>query len=88
MMVQSIGESADLPPYAAPGNHGNTVAAWVTVAIVIVGALTAALGVIVTSTALFVSGFAVIVGAVVVGRVLKMLGLGQPDRVRTAARSS
>lgn len=63
------------PPYR---NHGHTVASWVTVVLVILGGLLATLAVVTTTTWLAWVGGAVIVAALVAGRVLRMLGMGQP----------
>lgn len=68
-----------LPPASPPANEGNTVAAWVTVAIILVGGLVACLGVVLARPVMFWTGVGVAVVALVVGRVLKMLGFGQPS---------
>lgn len=63
------------PPYR---NHGHTWASWVTVILVIVGALLATFAVVTTTPALgWVGGVVVVVG-LVAGRVMRMLGMGQP----------
>lgn len=71
-------ERAYLPPASPPRNHGHTKAAWVTVGVVIIGAVVASLAVMFAIVWLFWVGIGVIVVGLVVGRVLKMLGLGQP----------
>lgn len=70
--------SMGLPPASPPANEGHTVAAWVTVAVIIIGAAISCLAVIGSSVVGFWVGIGVIVLGLVVGRVLKMLGLGQP----------
>ena len=71
--------STGLPPASPPANEGHTVAAWVTVVIILIGAAIAAFGVIGSSAVGFWVGIGVAVLGLVVGRVLKMLGLGQPS---------
>lgn len=70
--------SPKLPPSSPPANEGNTVAAWVTVAIILVGGLVGSIGVMAGRPAVFWVGLGVAVIGLVVGRVLKMLGFGQP----------
>lgn len=72
-------EKAYLPVASPPRNHGHTTAAWVTVTVVIVGSVAASLGVLFGLPGLFWVGMGVVVLGVVLGRVLKMLGFGQPD---------
>lgn len=71
-------ELAYLPVAAPPHNHGHTVAAWVTVVLVLLGVVASALAVMFTLTWLFWTGVGVVVLGLVAGRVLKMLGFGQP----------
>ncbi len=71
-------ETAHLPVASPPTNHGNTTAAWVTVIVVLVGAVISSVGVVVARPWLFWAGLGVVLVGVVVGRVLKMLGFGQP----------
>ncbi len=72
-------EEARLPEAAPPTNHGHTVAAWVTVSVVMVGAVVASAGVLATAAPLFWAGLVVCVLGVVAGRVLRAMGLGQPS---------
>jgi len=72
-------ELAHLPKAAPPTNHGRTVAAWVTVSVVVLGALVSSAGVVVALPWLFWAGLGLVVIGVVLGRVLKMLGFGQPS---------
>lgn len=76
--VDRAAERAHLPVASPPKNHGHTTAAWVTVVVVVLGALVASVGVMVAESWMFWAGIAVIVVGLVVGRVLAMLGLGQP----------
>lgn len=75
-------EKVHLPSAAPPTNHGHTPAAWVTVTLVLVGAVVAAVAVLAALPWLFWVGIGVIAVAVAVGLVLKMLGLGQPGGPR------
>ncbi|MDO8107574.1 HGxxPAAW family protein [Isoptericola sp. b441] len=77
-MTETSGERAHLPPKPPHANHGSTPAAWVTVTVVMLGGLVAALAVAFSLVWLFWVGLGVIVLGVVVGRILRMLGLGQP----------
>lgn len=71
-------EKAYLPPVAPPRNHGHTVAAWVAMAGVMLGATLAAVGFVVPAVWLVWTGAAVAVVALLVGGVLRKAGLGQP----------
>lgn len=71
-------ETAHLPRTAPPTNHGRTPAAWVTVSVVVLGALVSAAAVVVAIPWLFWTGLGLIVIGVVLGQVLRMLGFGQP----------
>lgn len=72
-------EHAHLPPAAPPRNHGHTVAAWVTVSIVMLGGVVASAAVVASLTWLFWVGLGIVVLGVVVGLVLRRAGLGQPE---------
>lgn len=82
-------ERVHLPVAAPPTNHGHTLAAWVTVGLVILGGVAAALGMIAPLPWLVWTGFGIIAVGLVVGRVLKMLGFGQTggDAGRTTRTS-
>lgn len=71
-------EVAHLPVASPPRNHGHTTAAWVTVVLVLIGATVSSLAVVAANVWLFWAGMAVVVVGLVAGRVLKMLGMGQP----------
>lgn len=79
-MTQSSGpgERPALPP-APPANHGNTRAAWVTVTVIMIGALVAALAVVAAQPWLFWVGLGIAALGLVVGRVMRWLGFGQPS---------
>ncbi|MDQ2623818.1 MAG: hypothetical protein M3Y20_01530 [Actinomycetota bacterium] len=66
-----------LPPARTPWNEGKTLAAWLTTWIVIIGGVAVAIGFVLPSTALIVSGAVVMVLALVIGRVLAILGHGK-----------
>jgi hypothetical protein len=68
----------DLPPGPPPANHGKTSAAWITVLVIMVGGLIATIGMIFASIPLTIAGSAVLVLGLVVGRVMRAMGLGQP----------
>lgn len=67
----------DLPPGPPPANHGKTPAAWITILIIIVGGLIATVGMIFASTVFTVIGGVVLLLGLVVGRVMRAMGLGQ-----------
>jgi fatty acid desaturase len=73
---------AGLPIAAAPANEGKTVAAWTTVAIIVVGAIVAALGVALGQAWLDWTGAAIILAGLVVGAFMRRAGFGQPRRAR------
>ena len=73
-------ETLRLPPTAPPTNHGHTTAAWTTTVVVLVGAVVAALGLIVSLVWLFWVGMGVALGGIVVGLVLRAAGYGQGGR--------
>ena len=77
MVDKSNAEIAYLPPAVPPTNHGHTVAAWVTMIGIMLGAVVAAIGLVVAQTWLFWAGFVVVAVALVVGLVLRNLGFGQ-----------
>lgn len=79
-------ERVHLPVASPPRNHGHTLAAWVTVIVVMSGSVTAALAVLFSMPWLFWVGMAIIVVGGVVGYVLKMLGFGQPTPGAGASR--
>ena len=76
----SNAERSHLPVAAPPTNHGHTLAAWVTVVVVLVGAVISSVAVVAALPWLFWTGLGVVLVGVVVGRVLKTLGFGQPGR--------
>ena len=65
---------------AAQGSssHGNTVAAWTTVGILILGSLVMCIAVVLTSLWVFVGGALIAVAGLVAGRLLSMAGYGMP----------
>lgn len=71
-------ELARLPLAAPPSNHGRTTAAWVTVTLVIVGFVVSSVAFVIPLPWLVWAGMGVVVAGLVAGRVLRMLGLGQP----------
>lgn len=71
-------EVAHLPVASPPTNHGHTPAAWTTVVLVLIGSVIASFAVVLGLPWMFWTGLGVVVLGVVVGRIMKMLGLGQP----------
>ena len=71
---------SEVPLAAAPANEGKTVAAWTTVAIVLVGAIVAALGVASGQVWLDWTGAAIVLAGLVVGAFMRRAGYGQPRR--------
>ncbi len=85
-MTENKPEIAYLPPGVPPTNHGHTVAAWVTMAGITLGTLISAVGLVLaaassTGLVLFVVGLVVVGASLIVGLVLRNLGMGQ-KRVR------
>jgi len=70
-------ETASLPASAPWTNHGQTVAAWTTVTVVLVGSVIAAVGVLIAVTWLFWLGLVVVIVGTAVGKVLQLAGYGQ-----------
>ena len=75
---QNSAESVHLPVASPPRNHGHTTAAWVLVVAVLIGAVVSAIAVMAAQPVLFWVGLGVILVGVILGKVLKMLGFGQP----------
>ncbi len=61
---------------AAHDNHGQSVAAWTTVGILIVASLVLAIAVVLGNVALGVVGAVLVVAGLVAGRVLGLAGYG------------
>lgn len=61
-------------------NHGQSVASWSAVAIIMVGSLIGSVAVVVKSVPLFVVGLVVIVLGAVAGKVLAAMGFGVAGR--------
>lgn len=68
------------PPSAPPANEGRTVAAWTTTAVVVLGAIVVAVGMVLATPWLAWTGGGVAILGLVVGGVLSALGYGQPHR--------
>lgn len=80
-------ERMNLPRATPPTNHGHTVAAWVTVAVVLAGAVLATVAVVFTAWTWFWVGVGLFVVAAVTGLVLRGVGLGQPRPAGPARES-
>lgn len=91
----SPSEIASLPTSGPWKNHGQTVAAWTTVIVILVGGVLASFGVLGALPWLFWVGMGVVVLGIVAGKVLQMAGYGQggkytlarADRARKAGRT-
>jgi len=68
--------------------HGNSVAAWTAVSIVMVAACVAAVGVLIATPWLFWVGVGLIVVGVGSGKVLQMMGLGVKHEGATSPSSA
>jgi hypothetical protein len=64
------------PMHAEPAGHGNSVAAWSAVGVMLVGTLIGCIGYTTANLAVLVAGLAVIVLGLVVGAVMKAAGYG------------
>lgn len=62
----------------AHSNHGNTVAAWTTVGLIMVATFIMCMAVILTSLWLFLAGVVVVGIALVTGKLLSNAGYGMP----------
>lgn len=65
------------PPHES---HGNSVAAWVAVSIIMVGTLIGCLGVMASKPWVFFVALAICALGVVAGKVLQLMGLGSLTR--------
>ena len=68
----------------AHSNHGNTIAAWTGVGVIIIGAFIMSIAVVMASVLLFIIGGVVAVLGVVAGKALSVAGYGskRPDDTR------
>jgi hypothetical protein len=57
-------------------NHGNSIAAWSAVTIIMVASCVGAIGVLIAAPWLFWVGIALVVVGVAAGKVLQMMGFG------------
>ena len=77
--IEPTRETMYLPPAAPHHNHGHTTAAWTTTIVVLLGVLVAAGAVVASLPWLFWVGIGFTALGVVSGKVLAVLGYGQPD---------
>jgi hypothetical protein len=70
--------ASEVPPAAAPPNEGRTLAAWTTVAIIIIGGIVAGLGVAFGQPWLAWTGGGIIIVGLIVGAIMRARGHGQP----------
>ncbi len=59
-------------------SHGNTPAAWVTVAIITIAFIVGTLAIVLANWAMFWVGVGLLVVGALVGKVLAMMGFGKP----------
>lgn len=90
-MTENKPEIAYLPPGVPPHNHGHTVAAWVTMAGITLGVLVSAWGLVLAASSsagpiVFVLGLVVVLVSLIVGLVLRNMGLGQKPVEKKAGR--
>jgi hypothetical protein len=57
-------------------NHGNSIAAWSAVTIIMVASCVGAIGVLISAPWLFWVGIALVVVGVAAGKILQMMGFG------------
>ncbi|KQX66653.1 HGxxPAAW family protein [Angustibacter sp. Root456] len=69
-------------------SHGNTVAAWTAVGILLVAALVMAFGVILASVVVFVIGAVIAVLGLVAGKVLALAGYGAAQPAQRQAHEA
>jgi hypothetical protein len=70
-------------------SHGNTVAAWTAVAIILIGFTIGGVGMWLASPVTFWAGVVVVVVGAITGKVLQLLGFGQkPVGAESAAQTS
>ena len=68
----------DAPSPIAHG-HGNTPAAWTAVIIMMIASVVGTLGVMMSNWIVFWVGVALVAVGAIVGKVMQMMGLGQPQ---------
>jgi len=73
---QAAPEKDTVPEGGHALGHGNSVAAWTAVAVILVGFLAAALAVIFTALWLFILGVVVVVIGALTGKLLSAMGFG------------
>ncbi len=61
-----------------PGDHGNSIAAWTMVTLIILGSLLIAVGVAFGQHSLDITGLAVGILGVMIGKILSRTGFGAP----------
>ena len=62
--------------HTEPTGHGNSPAAWTTVAIMLIGALIAAIAFVIANTPIFIAGAVVMLLGLVVGFAMRKAGYG------------
>jgi uncharacterized membrane protein len=72
--------SAAPSPVGHHDNHGQSLAAWTTVVVIMLGSLVMAIAVVFPSLAVFIVGAVVVVAGLVAGKVLSGMGFGVSGR--------
>lgn len=76
----TLSSHQDKPTGGGHGGHGHSLAAWVAVAVMLVGFAVMSFAVVGTSVAWFVGGVVVTVFGAVLGKVLSAMGFGAGGR--------
>ncbi|HEX2810920.1 MAG TPA: HGxxPAAW family protein [Kineosporiaceae bacterium] len=69
-------QTSTMAPHAPHISHGNSVAAWSAVGLIMVGFLVMSIAVAVTTMWLFIVGVVIVVIGAISGKVLAMMGFG------------
>lgn len=73
--------SADHAPAEEHDSHGNSLAAWTAVTILLLGVLTGAIAILLANWPLFyIGGIGLLIVGVVVGKVMSLMGYGAHPR--------
>lgn len=67
--------------------HGNTPAAWIAVVTAFIGFVVGGVGVPMASVPIVIVGAVLILGSLVIGKVMQVMGFGQPTRPTVATES-
>lgn len=76
IIIDEHGRVLNDPTHAEPLSHGNTVAGWSLVILVLLGCAVVAVGMLMAANTITYTGLGLIVAGLVVGFVLKVAGYG------------